>query len=86
MILFFRFLYPIKPNPSREGDGKRRVSEEDDGRAAEGKTNGCSVFLFSTILNSREEVRQGKDSTAKIRTFDATLRLLPPSHKGRMCR
>jgi len=37
---------PIKPNPLREGDGKRRVFEDQDGRAAEGSTCGMLGFLF----------------------------------------
>ncbi len=39
--------FPIKPNPSRDGDGKLRVFEEQDDRAAEGLDSFDMPGLFS---------------------------------------
>jgi len=35
-----------KPNSSWGGDGKQRIPSKRDGRAAKGRTDGNSAFLF----------------------------------------
>jgi hypothetical protein len=52
-IILLIYAVSIKPNPSREGDGKRRILRDQDGRAAEDNAIGeFGLVIWHTINNA----------------------------------